>query len=181
GRWGGTVPADFRPRFVDAYDAEVQAWVAAVADGSFVAPRSATAWDGYAAAAVCEAAERSLTADGAVEVTLQERPRSTPLPVFSEPGPSSLGLVADPVGPHRGGPALTRRRVSWTALPPPAAPPSAPLPDHLPAPLPARPLPALRPAWPVARRPLPLPPTAARSRWISRSTATAPPRCTCSW
>ena len=75
GRWGGTVPADFRPRFVDAYDAEVQAWVAAVADGSFVAPRSATAWDGYAAAAVCEAAERSLTADGAVEVALQERPR----------------------------------------------------------------------------------------------------------
>lgn len=74
GRWGGGVPADFRPRFIDAYDAEVQAWVAAVADGSNVAPRSATAWDGYAAAAVCEAAEQSLSADGAVEVTLHERP-----------------------------------------------------------------------------------------------------------
>ena len=75
GRWGGTVPPDFRPRFIDAYDAEVQAWVAAVADGSNVAPRSATAWDGYAAAAVCAAAEQSLSVDGAVEVTLRERPR----------------------------------------------------------------------------------------------------------
>ena len=74
GRWGGSVPPDFRPRFIDAYDAEVQAWVTAVADGSNVAPRSATAWDGYVGAAVCEAAERSLTAEGAVEVTLQDRP-----------------------------------------------------------------------------------------------------------
>jgi myo-inositol 2-dehydrogenase/D-chiro-inositol 1-dehydrogenase len=73
-RWGGSVPLDFRPRFIAAYDAEVQAWVAAVADGSGIAPRSATAWDGYVAAAVCEAAERSLAADGAVDVTLQDRP-----------------------------------------------------------------------------------------------------------
>ena len=72
-RWGGRVPLDFRPRFIAAYDAEVQAWVAAVADGSNIAPRSATAWDGYVAAAVCEAAERSLTADGPVDVTLQDR------------------------------------------------------------------------------------------------------------
>jgi len=74
GRWGGSVAPDFRPRFIDAYDAQVQAWVTAVADGSNVAPRSATAWDGYAAAAVCEAAEQALSVDGAVEVTLQERP-----------------------------------------------------------------------------------------------------------
>ena len=45
-----------------------------MADGSFVAPRSATAWDGYVAAAVCEAAEHSLTADGPVSVQLLERP-----------------------------------------------------------------------------------------------------------
>ena len=75
GRWGGAVPADFRPRFIDAYDAEVQAWITAVAGGTNVAPRSATAWDGYVAAAVCEAAEQSLTAEGPVAVTLQERPR----------------------------------------------------------------------------------------------------------
>ena len=74
GRWGGDVPLDFRPRFIAAYDAEVQAWIAAVADGSNIAPRSATAWDGYVAAAVCEAAEQSLTADGPVDVVLQSRP-----------------------------------------------------------------------------------------------------------
>ena len=74
GRWGGAVPADFRPRFLDAYDAEIQAWIAAVADGSFVAPRSATAWDGYVAAAVCEAAEHSLTADGPVRCSCSSAP-----------------------------------------------------------------------------------------------------------
>ena len=74
GRWGGDVPLDFRPRFIAAYDAEVQAWINAVADGSNVAPRSATAWDGYVGAAVCAAAEQSLTAVGAVDVTLQSRP-----------------------------------------------------------------------------------------------------------
>ena len=74
GRWGGSVPADFRPRFIDAYDAEIQAWINAVTDGSNVAARSATAWDGYVAAAVCEAAEQSLSAEGAVAVTLEDKP-----------------------------------------------------------------------------------------------------------
>ncbi|MFC0672528.1 Gfo/Idh/MocA family protein [Brachybacterium hainanense] len=74
GAWGGAIPADFRPRFVDAYDAEVQAWIAAVADGSLVAERSATAWDGYLAAAACEAAEAALTTEGFVPVTVLSRP-----------------------------------------------------------------------------------------------------------
>lgn len=73
-RWGGAIPPDFRPRFLDAYDAEVQAWVAAVRDGSHVADRSATAWDGYLAAAACEATERALTSDGFVPVTTRPRP-----------------------------------------------------------------------------------------------------------
>ncbi|WP_422116149.1 Gfo/Idh/MocA family protein [Brachybacterium sp. UNK5269] len=75
GSWGGSVPLDFRPRFLAAYDAEVQAWVDAVADGTNIAARSATAWDGYLAAAVCAAAVQSLSTDGAVEVELDERPR----------------------------------------------------------------------------------------------------------
>lgn len=75
GSWGGSVPLDFRPRFLAAYDAEVQAWVDAVADGSNIAARSATAWDGYLAAAVCAAAVESLTADGPVDVQLEARPR----------------------------------------------------------------------------------------------------------
>lgn len=74
GTWGGSIPADFRPRFVAAYDAEVQAWIAAVLDGSNVAERSATAWDGYLAAATCEAAESALTTPGFVPVTVQPRP-----------------------------------------------------------------------------------------------------------
>ncbi|MGY5765035.1 Gfo/Idh/MocA family protein [Brachybacterium sp. DNPG3] len=74
GSWGGGVPLDFRPRFVAAYDAEVQAWIEAIADGTNVAERSATSWDGYLAAAVCAAAERSLTADGDVAVELRDRP-----------------------------------------------------------------------------------------------------------
>lgn len=74
GRWGGSMPADFRPRFIDAYDAEVQAWINAVTDGTNVAARSAAAWDGYVAAAVCEAAEQSLSADGPIEVALKDRP-----------------------------------------------------------------------------------------------------------
>lgn len=74
GTWEGSIPADFRPRFFDAYDAQVQAWVAAVTDGSNVAQRSATAWDGYLAAATCEAAEKSLSTGDFVPVTMQERP-----------------------------------------------------------------------------------------------------------
>jgi myo-inositol 2-dehydrogenase/D-chiro-inositol 1-dehydrogenase len=74
GQWGGSIPSDFRPRFLDAYDAEVQAWIAAIADGSNVAARSATAWDGYLGAAACAAAEQALTADGFVDVEVRERP-----------------------------------------------------------------------------------------------------------
>ncbi|MFC7376481.1 MULTISPECIES: Gfo/Idh/MocA family protein [unclassified Brachybacterium] len=74
GTWGGSVPADFRPRFVAAYDAEVQAWVDAIAVGTNIAERSATAWDGYLAAAVCDAAEKSLTSQDAIDVQLEARP-----------------------------------------------------------------------------------------------------------
>jgi myo-inositol 2-dehydrogenase/D-chiro-inositol 1-dehydrogenase len=74
GRWGGTVPPDFRPRFAAAYDAEVLAFIHAVADGTNVAPGMAGAWDGYVASAVCAAAESSLVADAPVPVHLQEKP-----------------------------------------------------------------------------------------------------------
>lgn len=74
GTWDGPLPADFRPRFRDAYDAQVQAWVGAVADGTNVAERSATAWDGYLAAAICAAAEESLSAGMFIPVTTEQRP-----------------------------------------------------------------------------------------------------------
>ncbi|MGX4688479.1 Gfo/Idh/MocA family protein [Streptomyces sp. JNUCC 63] len=71
GRWGGTIAQDYLERFAAAYDREVQTWVDATRRGEVTGP---TAWDGYAAAAVCEAGVRSLTEGGRVEVDLVERP-----------------------------------------------------------------------------------------------------------
>lgn len=71
GRWGGTIAQDFVERFADAYDREVQAWVDATRRGEVTGPG---VWDGYAAAAVCEAGVRSLNDGGRVPVELVERP-----------------------------------------------------------------------------------------------------------
>lgn len=60
-------PADWRPRFADAYRLQAQAWIGAVSGGGTA---GATAWDGYAAAAVAEAGLRSLTGEGFVAVGL---------------------------------------------------------------------------------------------------------------
>jgi myo-inositol 2-dehydrogenase/D-chiro-inositol 1-dehydrogenase len=65
GHWGGAVPGDFRIRFGLAYDLEIQRWVNAAAKGELDGP---TAWDGYAAAAVCTAGVESLTSGRPVEV-----------------------------------------------------------------------------------------------------------------
>ncbi len=71
GRWGGTIVQDFTERFADAYDREVQAWVDATRRGEVTGP---SVWDGYAAAAVCEAGVRALTEGVRVEVEMTERP-----------------------------------------------------------------------------------------------------------
>ncbi|MEU8979173.1 Gfo/Idh/MocA family oxidoreductase [Streptomyces sp. NPDC048309] len=71
GRWGGSIAPDFVERFADAYDREVQAWVDATLRGEVTGPGS---WDGYAAAAVCEAGVRAQTEGRRTEVELIERP-----------------------------------------------------------------------------------------------------------
>jgi len=71
GRWGGTIAQDFIDRFADAYDRELQAWADATRRGEVTGP---SVWDGYAAAAVCDAGVRALTDGGRVEVELVERP-----------------------------------------------------------------------------------------------------------
>jgi myo-inositol 2-dehydrogenase/D-chiro-inositol 1-dehydrogenase len=71
GGWGGTIAPDFVERFEDAYDREVQAWVDATRRGEVTGPSS---WDGYAAAAVCEAGVRAQADGHRVEVELVERP-----------------------------------------------------------------------------------------------------------
>ncbi|MFG1667545.1 Gfo/Idh/MocA family protein [Streptomyces sp. Y7] len=71
GRWGGIIAQDYIERFADAYDREVQAWVDATRRGEVTGP---SAWDGYAVAAVCEAAVQALQEGGRVPVSLTERP-----------------------------------------------------------------------------------------------------------
>ncbi|MFJ9630940.1 Gfo/Idh/MocA family protein [Streptomyces sp. NPDC101175] len=71
GRWGGTIAQDFTERFADAYDREVQTWIDATRRDEVTGP---SVWDGYAAAAVCEAGVRALEEGGRVEVELVERP-----------------------------------------------------------------------------------------------------------
>jgi len=71
GRWGGTIAQDFVERFEEAYDREVQAWVDATRRGEVTGP---SIWDGYAAAAVCEAGVRAQTEGRRTEVELIERP-----------------------------------------------------------------------------------------------------------
>jgi myo-inositol 2-dehydrogenase/D-chiro-inositol 1-dehydrogenase len=70
-RYGGRVPVDWRDRFIRAYDAELQEWLNAVAAGSAVGPSS---WDGYAAAAVTDAALEALRTGQRTAVSMPERP-----------------------------------------------------------------------------------------------------------
>jgi myo-inositol 2-dehydrogenase/D-chiro-inositol 1-dehydrogenase len=67
------VPADWRERFIGAYDTELQEWVDSVAGGG--QPAGPSAWDGYAAAVVCDAGVESLHYGTRVEVSLPEQPK----------------------------------------------------------------------------------------------------------
>jgi myo-inositol 2-dehydrogenase / D-chiro-inositol 1-dehydrogenase len=71
GRRSRDVPANWQQRFARAYDAELQAWLDAVTRGTVTGPSS---WDGYAAAAVTDAALQALRTGQRTPVTLAERP-----------------------------------------------------------------------------------------------------------
>lgn len=75
GVWGGTITPSFKERFGRAYDIEIQRWVDAVRTGATTGNYTdgPTAWDGYAAAAVCEAGVQSLTSGQPVAVTMADR------------------------------------------------------------------------------------------------------------
>jgi myo-inositol 2-dehydrogenase/D-chiro-inositol 1-dehydrogenase len=64
-------PADWRPRFEDAYRLELQAWIRSISSGE---PAGASAWDGYAAAVIAEAAVTSLSEGRTVAVSMPETP-----------------------------------------------------------------------------------------------------------
>lgn len=71
GRWGGAITPGFVERFEDAYDRQVQRWVDATRRGEVEGP---SCWDGYAAAAVCDAGVRAQTTGERVTVDMIERP-----------------------------------------------------------------------------------------------------------
>ena len=71
GRWGGTTAPGFVERFAAAYETELQRWVDAARRGTVDGPG---AWDGYAAAAVCEAGVEAVRTGQKVKVVLAERP-----------------------------------------------------------------------------------------------------------
>jgi myo-inositol 2-dehydrogenase/D-chiro-inositol 1-dehydrogenase len=68
---GDRVPVDWRDRFIRAYDIELQDWLNAVAAGTSTGP---SAWDGYAAAAVTDAALEALRTGQRTAVVMAERP-----------------------------------------------------------------------------------------------------------
>jgi myo-inositol 2-dehydrogenase/D-chiro-inositol 1-dehydrogenase len=75
GTWGGQITPGFRERFGQAYDTEFQRWVDAVTAGAGSGDHTdgPTAWDGYAAAAVCEAGVESLNSGLPVDVSMVDR------------------------------------------------------------------------------------------------------------
>jgi myo-inositol 2-dehydrogenase/D-chiro-inositol 1-dehydrogenase len=72
GTAAGLVPADWRERFALSYDVELREWVDTVAAAR--PPSGPSAWDGYAAQIVSDAALQSLHSGGRVSIELPPRP-----------------------------------------------------------------------------------------------------------
>jgi len=67
------VPADWRERFLGAYDTEFQEWIDSLAaTGRPVGP---SAWDGYAAAVACDAGVEALRTGNRTPVSLADQPK----------------------------------------------------------------------------------------------------------
>jgi len=90
------VAADWRPRFVDAYRAELQNWVDSVAGDAPCA--AATSWDGYAATMAAEAGIRALRTGVAEPVGGLARPGLYPAPTGGALG-SPAGAAPVPLEP----------------------------------------------------------------------------------
>ena len=69
---GVSVPDDWRERFIAAYDVEFQEWINEVVTGAALTGPSA--WDGYAAQAICDAGVTSLYSGDRVEIELGSKP-----------------------------------------------------------------------------------------------------------
>jgi myo-inositol 2-dehydrogenase/D-chiro-inositol 1-dehydrogenase len=69
---GVAVPADWRERFIDAYDVEFQEWINAVAAGEGATGPSS--WDGFAAQVVCDAGVEALHSGERIVIELGDKP-----------------------------------------------------------------------------------------------------------
>ncbi|MCU1616667.1 MAG: oxidoreductase domain protein [Frankiales bacterium] len=72
GAVAGLVPADWRERFALSYDIELREWLDTLAGARL--PLGPSAWDGYAAQVVSDAALQSLHSGGRVSIELPPRP-----------------------------------------------------------------------------------------------------------
>jgi myo-inositol 2-dehydrogenase/D-chiro-inositol 1-dehydrogenase len=72
GSFSGRIPADWRERFLRAYDIELQEWVDSVAAGQ--QPSGPSSWDGYAAQAVCNAGLKAMQEGARAVVQLRAKP-----------------------------------------------------------------------------------------------------------
>lgn len=68
-----TYPADWRPRFRDAYRLQNQAWIKSIVTGK--ANIGANAWDGYCSTAIAEAGVKALHSGQAAQVELIAKPK----------------------------------------------------------------------------------------------------------
>ena len=71
GAFRGRVPADWRERFADAFDAEFRAWIEAAAQGGAA---GSSAWDGYVATVASAAGVRALETGRREPIRLRDRP-----------------------------------------------------------------------------------------------------------
>jgi myo-inositol 2-dehydrogenase/D-chiro-inositol 1-dehydrogenase len=72
----GRVPEDWRERFVDAFDAEFRAWIAAAEAGGAAGP---SAWDGYVATVTSGLGVKAIASGGREVITLRDRPGLYPV------------------------------------------------------------------------------------------------------
>ena len=65
------IPEDWRERFIEAYDQEFREWIVAAGAGTATGP---SAWDGYAATLVADAALRAVDSGAREPVSMIEKP-----------------------------------------------------------------------------------------------------------
>lgn len=70
-RFSGRVPADWRERFIEAYDTEIQDFIDAAKTGTVIGP---SAWDGYAIQVVSDAGIKAAASGETVACKLVDKP-----------------------------------------------------------------------------------------------------------